>query len=292
MKTFIEDFMRTVFNDFQKNVNKEVLCDLKELSFKSGHLPDYTKEINQQLYLLRYFPAYLTEYKYLYKKIVKDTHLESINVLSIGCGSFIDFYGLIFAIKSFSVSSSDIPVKYTGIDVINWKYQDNFNNQDVSFLCDSIENFKFKKPDDTNVIIFPKSLSELSDDVLDSFVSNILGTKFSSKRIYLISSIMNKMFTADEAKCKKVINAFQDIGYLCENYEPPQEIIKKEAMLLFDHDFFYPDNVKEYLNTLSSKCIKYIENNKYCQTDCEKLNRSPILKTDNISFQVNLLECQ
>jgi len=291
MKIFIEDFMCTVYNDFQKNVDNEVLCDLKGLSFKGGNLPDYTQEINQQLYLLRYFPAYLTEYKYLYKKIVRDTCLESINVLSVGCGSFIDFYGLLFAIESYADSSSDIPIKYIGIDVIDWKYKNNLNNQNVNFVCDSIENFKFNNPDDTNVLIFPKSLSELSDDVLDSFVSIISDTKFSSKRIYLISSIMNIMFTVDEAKYKKIINAFQNIGYTYENYERPQELVKG-ALLHFDHDFYYPDDIKEYLNTLSRKCINYIENNKNCKSDCEDLDRSPILRTDNISFQVNLLERQ
>jgi hypothetical protein len=290
MKTFIEKYMRTVFNDFQENVSKETLCDLKEFTFKSGQLPDYTQEINQQLYLLRYFPAYLTEYKYLYKEIVKDTQLKSINVLSIGCGSFIDYYGLTFAIKSYNDPSSEIFVKYTGIDVIDWKYKNNFNNQNVTFVYDSIENLKFKKSDDTNVIIFPKSLSELPDEVLDNFVSNITSTEFSSERIYLISSIMNKLFTADEAKYKKIINALKNIGYTNKKYEAPQEIKNKKALVYFDSDFYYPDDVKEYLNTLSSKCIKYIENNKNCKSDCEDLNRSPILKTDNISFQVNLLE--
>jgi hypothetical protein len=295
MKTFIENFMCTVFNDFQKNVNKEALCDLKELNFKGGHLPDYTKEIIQQLYLLRYFPAYLTEYKYLYKKIIDDTHLESINVLSIGCGSFIDYYGLIFAIKSNRVSSFDIPVKYIGIDVINWKYKNNFNNQNVIFIYDSIENFKFNNQDDTddtNVLIFPKSLSELSDDLLDNFVSNISNTKFSSKRIYLISSIMNIGYNTDEDKYKKIIKAFQDIGYSCKNYEQPKAIKNNEALFHFDSDFYYPDDVKEYLTTLSSKCIKSILNKEDCQTNCKELDRWPILKTDNMSFQVNLLECQ
>jgi hypothetical protein len=292
MKTFIDKFMSTVFNDFREKVNNEVLCDLKEFSFKSGRLPDYTQEKYQQIYLLRYFPAFLTEYKYLYKKIVNDTHLESINVLSIGCGSFIDFYGLIFAIKSYSVSSPDILVKYNGIDVIDWKYKDDFNYQKVSFVCDSIENFRLNNPDDTNVLIFPKSLSELSDSMLDSFITNVSSTEFISERIYVISSIMNKGFTADETKCKKIINAFQDIGYLCKNYEPPQEIKDKKALLYLDHDFYYPDEVKEYLTTLSSKCIKYIKNNENCQTDCKELDRWPILKTDNMSFQVNLLERQ
>jgi hypothetical protein len=290
MKTYIDKFMCTVFNDFRENVNNEVLCNLKEFSFKNGHSPDYTQEKNQQLYLLRYFPAYLTEYKYLYKKIIEDTHLESINVLSIGCGSFIDFYGLIFAIKFYSVYLPYIPVKYIGIDVIDWKYKDDFSNQKVSFVCDSIENFRLNNPDDTNVLIFPKSLSELSDDVLDSFISNISITEFISKRIYVISSVMNKGFTADEVKCKKIINAFHDIGYLCKNYKSPQEIKDKEALCYFDCDFYYPDEVKEYLTTLSSKCIKYIENNENCQTNCKKLDRCPILKTNNISFQINLLE--
>jgi hypothetical protein len=213
-------------------------------------------------------------------------------VLSIGCGSFIDFYALNFAIESYSLSSSDTPVKYIGIDVIDWKYKDVFDNQDVSFICGSIENFRFENAEDTNVLIFPKSLSELSDDALNSFISNISNTEFISDRIYVISSIMNKGFSADGDKNKKIITSFQNIGYLCKNYKPPQEIKEKESLLYFDHDFYYPDKVKKYLTTLSSKCTKYLENNENCQTDCEELNRYPILKTDNMSFQVNLLERQ
>ena len=55
-------------------------------------------EVITQLYILRYYPAYLCEYKYLYKKIISTKLLAKYNILSIGCGCCVDYHGAYLAL--------------------------------------------------------------------------------------------------------------------------------------------------------------------------------------------------
>ena len=277
--------MNIIFSDFQENVAKEPLCVLKSFSFDNGKLPNYTNLMHQQLFLLRYFPAYLCEYKYLYYEVVKEAKLSEYNVLSIGCGCFLDYHGLAFA-----SARSPLPIRYTGVDVISWGYNGIFSNSDIQFCQTKIEDFPFPELVDYNIIFFPKSISEISDKGLNTFLGNLRGVNFTSDYIYVISSTMDKGYRHDETKYKLIIEYFKNIGFSCKNYQPAQEIKDKRAFNKFDRHFYYPDDVKDYLGTLNEKCSEYIKNSKSCSNDCKEMSRSPILTTKYVSFLVNFLE--
>ena len=71
MQRFIERKIREVFTDFQQEAERaEGLCACKNLTYEGGNSPDYDNPLVQQNYMLRFFPAYLTEYYLMYKKLI------------------------------------------------------------------------------------------------------------------------------------------------------------------------------------------------------------------------------
>ena len=89
-----------------------------------GNIPDYSKPEIQQLYLLKYFPAYLIEYYEIFNDILKYKFIAlPFNVLSVGTGCGIDYWGLEFALRDHGMDSADY-VYYTGIDKIPWNYRE------------------------------------------------------------------------------------------------------------------------------------------------------------------------
>lgn len=65
------------------------------------------------------------------------------------------------------------------------------------------------------------------------------------------------------------------------HYEPEDEGIRK-----IDYKFEYPNEAIELLNSLNTECSTYISNGGNCASDCENLNRWPILRAKNIRYQV------
>ena len=285
MEEFIKDKMKIIFSDFLDNVAKESLCDLRSFSFKGQKLPNYSNLKHQQLFLLRYFPAYLCEYKYLYGKVHQEARLSEYNVLSIGCGCFLDYHGLAFALPT-----SPKPIRYTGIDIVNWYYNDIFFDSNiVEFSEILIENYQFPEVVDYNIIFFPKSISEISNKGFNILLENLQKVKFTSDCIYIISSSMDKGYEHDEAKYKRLIECLKKNGFNCNNYESTWEL-KNQAFCNLDGHFYYPDEVKRYLTTLHKNCLKYEKNNSSCWDKCEEISRWPILTTKHVSFLINLLE--
>ncbi|GMO29234.1 MAG: hypothetical protein Ta2B_10220 [Termitinemataceae bacterium] len=138
--------------------------------------------------------------------------------------------------------------------------------------------------------IMQNKTDNVSNADLDVFIENVKKNNFVSDNIYIISSIMDKAFSLDSEKYKKVFDAFVSLGYKCDQYKEPQEFSTKCAFVSFDSDFYFDDDIKIYLNTLNEKCTKYKSNEVNCEDECEKLSYSPILTTNYSTFQINLME--
>lgn len=97
----ITDYVEKIYKDFILYANGEnCLCELKELNFQAGAIPDYEAKEIQQLYLLRYAFAYAFEYSNMYDDILsKINNTNQIAVTSIGCGAMIDYWSLIKSIQ-------------------------------------------------------------------------------------------------------------------------------------------------------------------------------------------------
>lgn len=221
----------------------------------------------------------------MYKEIIRERLIAEYKILSIGCGSAIDYYGLYFA------NDRDIStIKYEGIDPVNWKYRKSLDNENFTCKQESIVNLKFSSAD-YNIIFFPKSLSEISEDDLNIFITNIEQGIFASEILYLVSSTMDKGFIYDQQKYERIKDALVANGFTCHNYQKTQEITDKPSFAHFDPDFFYPDEVKDFIIELNKKCPTYSAEGKNCDSSCkEQLTRYPILKTTHVSFQINKFE--
>lgn len=96
----INSYLDIICSDFHDYLNANVcLCDLKEVHYDAGRIPDYSNIHVQQLYLLRYAYAYAFEYKQMYEYLFKRYSVGTpIHVMSIGCGNMIDYWSLAHAV--------------------------------------------------------------------------------------------------------------------------------------------------------------------------------------------------
>jgi hypothetical protein len=286
MKVMIDTKMHKIYKDFSKEISDLCLCELKTIRFDNKSKPDYSQKIVQQLYLLRYFPAYLCEYKYLYEKVIFTNKIDHFNILSVGCGCCIDYYSAFLALGS----KVDC-LTYWGIDAIDWAYRDSLDNSNFHFVLNNICNARFSDKPKFNLIFFPKSLSEITDDDFNLFLKKIAKPHFISNRIFLISSIMNKGYTYDSTRYNEVADVLRAKSFICSNFKSAQEIKIKGGLKRLDSDFDYPDDIKLAIITLNEHCKGYKENGKNCKDDCiTQLNRWPILTSTYLSFQLNLFE--
>jgi hypothetical protein len=118
MNQFIENMLCNVFDQFVINLEYfDNYCHLRELRFDIN-IPPYEELTIQQLYLLRYLPAYLIEYYEIFCNILRNNFIDyPLNILSIGTGCGLDYFGLEYALRINNTSCSNCVI-YTGIDRI------------------------------------------------------------------------------------------------------------------------------------------------------------------------------
>lgn len=152
----IELKLNQIFNDFIEELEcMDKYCNLKSFNFSSSNLPNYNDGIIQKYYLLRFMMAYFTEYYEIYTQLIRMNFLEErFNILSVGCGCGIDFWGLRFAKQQ---TNSQMNIRYTGLDIVDWQYWDSFN-EEVYFINTDIRELQCLDENEYNIIIFPKSI--------------------------------------------------------------------------------------------------------------------------------------
>lgn len=290
MRDFIENTMQTIFDDFQDELNNyESCCYLKNLRFDKGNIPDYSDKLIQQLYMLRYFPAYLIEYYTMYKKLKEIKFLEQYNVLSIGCGCGIDYYGLYFALDE-----NIDQICYTGIDKVDWLYRNDLGNENCYFIMEDITNWNNLDKNGYNLIVFPKSIGEFDQAAFQKLKIAIKNTRFEQDKICLISSARDSHIDSDVNRLEELIQVFEDTHkFNCNNKEEKYIKFKENAGLRkFFPEFEFPNEILDYLISLLNQCKNYTQNDYIaCSTECEvQLNKWPILRTGHIKFQIKRLE--
>lgn len=285
----IFDYLYDVYLKFAADI-KEIddLCMLNDLTFESGHVPDYSVIPTQRFYLLRYAFAYAYEYKCMFGKLFEVAELgDSISVLSLGCGAIQDYWALTEVI---SESSRDMRVSYTGVDCIDWV--DKFDVRvvdNVEFAqADIIDYFRGIFATDADVIIFPKSISEFNGSYFDALLAELEKVVFTKERFFILVSLRADDYNKgrDIEKSKKIAEAVERGGYTChsglEGYYCYKECsgIKK-----LDRKFDYPNDAIALINSLRERCGKFSAGD--CDNDCtSSLQRSPILKSGQVNFQI------
>lgn len=274
IQTFVDSFLSKIKSDFINYVNQckksgNSLCDVN-IDFREKVL--YERKEIQQHYFLRYFYAYFLEYHYIYKKI----NLEKFNVLSIGCGPYVDLASLYFVI-----GKAKEKIKYYGVDPVDWNYKDDLEKANsCCFFHGTLDSYlKDGDISEHNVFIFPKSMEYLDISLL---VNKIEQTIFKEKRIYLILNGMEKNFESDEKKLDVLSCAFFDVGYR-ESGSLKREKNIAERFKDLPEQIQYTD--KNWLTTLSKECVQKTK----CFKECP-LDRYPILKTTSFFYKIIRLE--
>lgn len=301
----IWDIIRNTYNfGLKKYIESDgKLCELSINFFDDKNPPDYSKLHVQQSYLLKYCLAYSFEYYYMYNHI-KSSFKNEINILSLGCGSCIDYWSLCLLLYR---KDKDLKINYIGVDKIKW------NSNDIENIFDknNINTYKFTRRKTDNcyfieneinilsdyyifndsiinilnnldVIIFPRSIGEILIDETNNInikniniIKNII-SNIRNDEIYILSSIYanehrNLFYELSKTyNCKILDSNFEDKGiYGIDNY------------------FEYPDDIKHIYTNL---CEHYTENkNNHCNKGINKncrINNDPILHASKLKYRI------
>ena len=283
----ITEYLCDTFNSFLEEINgMSSLCDLRNVSFESGKLPDYTNRAQALLYCLRYHFGYAFEYEYIYiNHILNSFDSDQINILSIGCGNGIDLWALDHAIKR---SGSQIKcVNYIGVDRVDWKaYFDCSLDDHVKYIQCEITELQ-EQFENIDVLILPKSISELNEDALKHIAKIIT---CSSDELYVVASFRSDLgnLCSDGDKFEFLINQLANNGYAIieGNLADCYDVDGPDAIVSHYNDYIYPDEALDYICNLYSTC-KQTGDNEDCKTICSnQLSRKPILTKNYIRYNI------
>ena len=274
IQSIIDCHLSNILSSFQQHRNSvESICILRDATYENGQIPDYSNVLIREYYLLRYFYAYFAEYYYLYSIAFKKLGLnfeKPISIASVGCGAGIDFFAL-RAVMPYGF-------RYNGFDIINWDFPKDDN---ASFSLQNISDIRLH---DINVLMFPKSLSEFSQEEFDSFFNNF--DPHSLRYPFcIVSSMMDKGGEYDVERTKRLERKICDTGYISQTVFPNQkdttETFGPNENACYDLiSASCPQDVVDYLLKIKESCVPTSR----C-IDCH-IDRMPILTTDYVRFQI------
>lgn len=289
----INELLDTVLKDFQDYVeSQDQLCSLLKMHYDAGRLPDYNDIHNQQLYLLRYAYAYAFEYKYMYRNLLRHNDFDdTISVTSIGCGNCIDYWSLAKTVKD------KYSIKYRGIDNVDWAYKISPRHGDIVTMRkeDVVSVFQKSRVFSSDVYIFPKSISEFSEDEVVLLASCFRRNNIVKDRIHFLFSLRTDADSLERDKYKTGLfydqmlsngfhthtNRNSHLGF--------KDTIKNMPIRSIDNDFQHPGNVVDCLKVLYTRCKVYGA----CGNEAEcavRLGRWPILRCKYAAWQLFTFE--
>lgn len=287
------DYLSGIYTDFIRNVDSmNSLCEMRKLNYSLDELPDYSSTVLQQLYHLRYTYAYTYEYYVMYDHALRllEPSEQPLSVLSVGCGALTDYAGL-----RKRLGTGKRKIDYTGIDLIDWKYKAEPDEGDHVVVRTGIrasQYFRDVECLDSDIFMFPKSISEMDDGELSEIAEAFLIKPNLKKRFCLGISLRK-----NEQNCKRdIIKADKLAANIAgSGYAPlgnPGEYYifsADKGICAYMRDYKYPDRIIPDLVNMEEKC-KMKDRCRYTAECSRCLNKYPILKTDNICYKMYAFE--
>jgi hypothetical protein len=281
----VNDILAPTFETLKQEIaDKGECCDLKSLDFSQG-TPDYADPFVQKLYILKYYWAYMCEYRTLYRKLIPLLEGAAANVIAIGCGSEVDLAGLFFA------SNQSTASKYHGYDLVNWSIKPTFPGISRGFTEGCASQLNENANTDANIVIFPKSLGDISDSSFNRIKEALRNAGFASRRLVLASVLPSSArtcgFTIYNDRFREISQVIKATGF---NVDHDMSSVHNP----FDHVKYwwelYPIQLDrpalDYLSNLNEQCPTFIANGVNCEENCRTiLGRSAVLKNENVKFQ-------
>ncbi|EPF2550270.1 hypothetical protein ACSL9F_003450 [Vibrio cholerae] len=277
-KEFLIEKVESVFNEF---IAANQWCSLNDAGLS---VDSYTDITYQQKYIIKYFAAYFCEYYEMYEDFFKDFEGSSANILSIGCGSGIDCYALNRVLLDKGIS---ISINYVGLDYVDWNYRPDFDW--ATFKQGCISSLKSSDLSNVNLIVFPKSLTELSYDHRCDF-AELLANSNQEKKIYFINTYVTN-YPAEPTHVDG-IDQFVTISRVLESNsikpknDPNQYFYKRrhDEWLGYSYNFFsVPEQVVPMVSKLKAQCIS---NGKESNCSTCSIDFYPVLKANYLAFNL------
>ena len=140
-----------------------------------------------------------------------------------------------------------------------------------------------------NTIFFPKSIGEFEESQFRSFLEIIENGTFSSDKMVIVSSARAEYMSLDVPRFQSVVQKLEGKEFQTED-DPTEFWRRTDAYEDAGWSAFYParvpDEVYKFLDTLPELCPTRIRNGEPCESDCDNLNRKPILKGKYMRFQI------
>lgn len=289
----INDYLSGILRGFQAYLNEgHPLCDLKFLNYDQGRIPDYEALHVQQYYLLRYAYGYAFEYKGMFQTLLeRDTFEEKISVTSIGCGAALDYWALVRVLEQ--RNRGHVSIEYTGIDLVCWSYRFQARSHDrvVFHTGDAVQKLADFDQLNSDVYVFPKSISEFSDDHFQRLCDVFRTAPIQKDTLHLLVSIRSDENSQqqDFQRIRQLRCAIVENGFQVDDSKDKHYIAKspEEKIRLTDSDFKHPSDVIDCLKKLNTCCSHYQNDQRNCQPDCKKrLIRWPIINQGQARFGI------
>lgn len=274
-----QNFISDVVNNFHDVITaRPDLC----LAAKSElNLDAYKRKAFQELYALRYIPAYYFEYCVLANELNDRiaNRNQPINVFSLGCGLSPDYYALRDNLDKCNFN-------YFGLDVVLWSSRQHMPAVGVnySFIHKSVSNLNSNDICDADVFVFPKSIGDIRDSkegALDVVANVISKTKKNS--LFFLNSYITKEKNKplDLAGFKVIHNALLAAGFTTSDDVDKTFYLnsksEKGALISINNGFVYPDGKRV---SCSKQSVK--------DPDCKEcpVPKSPIFTNQFMSFHL------
>lgn len=277
-KEFLNDKVGQVFDDF---IAANQWCSLNGADLSVDSYADITY---QQKYIIKYFSAYFCEYYEMYEDFFADFEGDHVNILSIGCGSGIDCYALYRVLIDKGIG---IDINYKGLDFVDWSYRPTFGW--ATFKKGCISSLGASDLQDVDLIVFPKSLTELSYEHRCDF-ANLLAKSNKKQNVYFINTYVTD-YPAESSHVDG-LSQFGTISKILQqsSFKPSTDPsryfykTKHNDWLGYSYNFFtIPDEVVPNVSSLKSQCT-----NNGSQSDCSScsIDFYPILKANYLAFNM------
>ncbi|RKJ60922.1 hypothetical protein D7X33_27275 [Butyricicoccus sp. 1XD8-22] len=173
----------------------------------------------------------------------------------------LDYWALVRVLKQ--AGHKEVPVKYIGVDQIEWQYLFQPRKKDSVTHClnDAIVEFSQYDSLDSNIYFFPKSISEFSDNDFKCLCDIFEKTPISQDVVHILISIrsnqgsMGRDLKRAELLSKAIIKNGFEAEDTCDKFwhaTNPEEMIRNA-----DSDFEHPSDIIDTFIELHTKCICY-----------------------------------
>lgn len=274
-------FIESVVNSFHTEISaRNNLCQVarSELTVEF-----YKKHVYQELYALRYIPAYYFEYCVLVDELKKrlSKNRGELNIISFGCGLSPDYYAFRDNLPSGSF-------RYTGFDSVQWSSQKHMPpvGNDHKFIFENIANIQFNDISHGDVFVFPKSIGDIKRGgvkILEHIGNTI--SKSEKQKIYFLNSYITRGRNSpiDIAAFKIIHNKLSSTGFETDDkvdktyyMHDGKTIDKAIGLRAIDIDFLYPEKRIE--------CDAMDESDQECRS-CP-VPMSPIFTNGYMAYQI------